>query len=150
MDLICGQPEMSRWVRSVGAAEVHASVISVAHVQAEIFATSSDDGRDELDEALRSFLGYARRANVLEFFDEAAAQLFARLPKGQLLLEGGADLGDMSRMVVATAIERRLALVEEPQPYHAEIRNLRTADPSHESRPTLSQAGTDQRERPRS
>ncbi|WP_062944005.1 hypothetical protein A4A59_017025 [Rhizobium leguminosarum] len=66
---------------------------------------------------------------MLEFFDEEAAQVFARLPKGQLLVESGAELDDMSRMVVATAIERHLALVEEPQPYHAEIGNLRTVDP---------------------
>lgn len=130
MDLICGQPEMSRWVGSVAAAEVHVSAVSVAHVQSEIFATPADEGRGELDSALRTFLAYARRANVVEIFDEEAAQVYARLPQGQLLLEDGAELGDMSRMVVATAIERGLTLVEEAQPYHADIGNLRAVDPS--------------------
>jgi hypothetical protein len=129
MDLICGQPEMSRWVGSVAAAEVHVSAVSIAHVQAEISATPADEGRDELDRALRAFLAYARRANVVEIFDEEAAQVFARLPHGQLLLDD-AELGDMSRMVVSTAIDRNLELVEEPQPYHADIGNLRTVDPA--------------------
>ncbi|WP_327209977.1 hypothetical protein [Rhizobium leguminosarum] len=130
MDLICDQPEMSRWVGSVAAAEVHVSAVSVAHVQAEINATPADEGRDELDRALRAFLAYARRANVVEIFDEEAAQVYARLPLGQLLLEDGAELGDMSRMVVSTAIDRNLELVEEPQPYHADVGNLRTVDPA--------------------
>lgn len=130
MDLICGQPDMSRWVGSVAAAEVHVSAVSVAHVQAEIHATPAEEGRDELDRALRAFLSYARRANVVEIFDEEAAQVYALLPIGQLLLEDDAELGDMSRMVVATAIERNLALVEEPQPYHGEVGNLRVVDPA--------------------
>jgi hypothetical protein len=130
MDLICDQPDMSRWIGSVAASEVHVSAVSVAHVQAEVLATPADEGREELDRALRAFLAYARRANVVEIFDEEAAQVFARLPQGQLLLEDGAEVGDLSRLVIATAIERNLELVEEGQPYHQEIGNLRTVDPS--------------------
>lgn len=130
MDLICGQPEMTRWIGSVAAAEVHVSAVSVAHVQAEVMAMTVADGRDELDRALRVLLAYARRANILEVFDEEAAQVFSRLPPGVLYLDDDAELGDMSRMVVATAIDRSLELVEEPQPYHAHIANLRTVDPA--------------------
>lgn len=129
MDLICGQPDMARWVRSVAAADVHISSVSVAHVQAEVIATSADEGRDELEHALRGVLAYARRAKSLEVFDEEAAEVYARLPGEALYLDDDAEMSDMSRMVVATAIDRNLELVEEPQPYHAEIGNLRTVDP---------------------
>lgn len=130
MDLICGQPAMASWIRSVGASEVHISSVSIAQIEAEILATSAADGRDELDDALRSILAYARRARAIELFDEEAAAIFARLPEADLYFEDGTVVGDMTRMVAATAIEKKLMLVEEPQPYHAVIANLLTAEPS--------------------
>lgn len=130
MDLICGQPTMSGWITTVPASDVHVSAVTLAHLQAEIAEIPVEDGRLELDQALRSFTAYARRANAIEVFDEEAARAYATLAFGPFLLDDGTPLGDMSLMVVATAIDRNLELVEERQPYHSEIGNLRIVDPS--------------------
>jgi hypothetical protein len=45
------------------------------------------------------------------------------------VVEEGEDLGDMSRMVVATAIDRNLVLIEGAQPYHGQIDGLHVEDP---------------------
>jgi hypothetical protein len=129
MDIICENPAMSEWIRSVPAHDIHASVVSVAHVQAEILATPLEDGREEMDLALRSFVSFARRNNALELFDEGAGAVFSRIAQLDLRIDEDEELGDMSRMVVATAIDRNLVLIESPQHYHGQIDGLRVEDP---------------------
>ncbi|OJY66543.1 MULTISPECIES: hypothetical protein [unclassified Rhizobium] len=129
MDIICENPDVTGWIRPVPAQAIHASVVSVAHVQAEILATPLEEGREVMDLALRAFVSFTRRNNALELFDEAAGAVFSRIAQLDLQVDGDEDLGDMSRMVVATAIDRNLVLVEGSQPYHGKIDGLRVKDP---------------------
>lgn len=132
MDLICGEPNIMRWANSVFAHGVSVSVVSIGQVQSEIMATDQNDGRDDLDSAIRVVIANARRASRIEPFDESAASVFAKLLGRQLTYQtpdGTVELGDMSRMVVATAIDRKLVLVERSQPYHALLPDLRVTDP---------------------
>lgn len=129
MDIICAEPAMTGWIRPVPAQDIHASVVSVAHVQAEILATPIDEGREVMDLALRAFVSFARRSNTLELFDECAGAVFARIAHLDLLIDGDEYMGDMFRMVVATAIDRNLVLIESAQPYHGQIDGLRVEGP---------------------
>jgi hypothetical protein len=129
MDIICEDPAMTAWIRPVPAQDIHASVVSVAHVQAEILATSLEEGREVMDLALRAFVSFARRNNALELFDEGAGAVFSRIAHLDLSVDEDEELGDMSRMVVATAIDRNLVLIEGSQPYHGLIDGLRIEDP---------------------
>ena len=83
-------------------------VVSVAHVQAEILSTPIEEGREVMDLALRAFVSFARRNNALELFDEGAGAVFSRIAQLDLRIDDDEDLGDMSRMDVATAIDRNL------------------------------------------
>lgn len=104
-------------------------VVSVAHVQAEILSTPIEEGREVMDLALRAFVSFARRNNALELFDEGAGAVFSRIAQLDLRIDDDEDLGDMSRMDVATAIDRNLVLIEGEQPYHDQIDGLRVEDP---------------------
>ncbi|KQS78832.1 hypothetical protein ASG25_09365 [Rhizobium sp. Leaf384] len=129
MDIICEDPDVTAWIRPVKAQDIHASVVSVAHVQAEILSTPIEEGREVMDLALRAFVSFARRNNALELFDEGAGSVFSRIAQLDLRVDDDEDLGDMSRMVVATAIDRNLVLIEGAQQYHGEIDGLRVEDP---------------------
>lgn len=82
-----------------------------------------------MDLALRAFVSFARRNNALELFDEGAGAVFSRIAQLDLRIDDDEDLGDMSRMDVATAIDRNLVLIEGEQPYHGRIDGLRVEDP---------------------
>ncbi|MNL79183.1 hypothetical protein D3C87_2057280 [compost metagenome] len=82
-----------------------------------------------MDLALRAFVSFARRNNAFELFDEGAGAAFSRIAQLELRVHDDEDLGDMSRMVVATAIDRNLVLIEGAQPYHGQIDDLRVEDP---------------------
>ncbi len=129
MDIICENPDMTAWIRLVPAQDIHASVVSVAHVQAEILSTPIEEGREVLDLALRTFVSFARRNSTLELFDEGAGAVFSRIAHLDLRTDDDEELGDMSRMVVATAIDRNLVLIEGAQSYHRQIDSLRVEDP---------------------
>lgn len=129
MDIICENPDLTAWIRPVPAQDIHASVVSVAQVQAEILSTPIEEGREVMDLALRAFVSFARRNNALELFGEGAGAVFSRMIQLDLRVDDDEDLGDMSRMVVATAIDRDLVLIEGEQSYHGRIDGLRVEDP---------------------
>lgn len=132
MDLICGEPHVMGWAETVVAHGVSISVVSIGRVQAEILATGQGDGRDELDSAFRVVLANAKRTHRIEPFDESTALVWAKLLDRELTYEAGdgtMELDDLSRMVVATAIDRKLILVERPQPYHLLLPDLRVVSP---------------------
>lgn len=129
MDIICDNPDVTAWIRPVPAQDIHASVVSVAHVQAEIISTPIEEGCEVMDLALRAFVSFTRRNNALELFDERAGGVFSRTAQLDLRIDDDEDLGDLSRMVVATAIDRNLVLIEGAQPYHGQIDGLRVKVP---------------------
>lgn len=133
VDLICGEPGLQAWVRSVAPDEISVSVVTLGQIEAEVLATGVDEGHDEMDAAYRTFKSLAGRTNNIETFDEEIASVWARLRFIDLPYVTAANhtvqVPDPSRMVIATAIVRKLALIERSQPYHALLRDLMTFDP---------------------
>jgi predicted nucleic acid-binding protein len=132
MDLICGEPKISSWATAVAVTTIGISVVSFGQVRAEILATDPRDGQDALDAAFRKVFSIAKRVQRIEPFDTGASKVWATLLNHTLdyMVDGRiVPLGDPSKMVVATALDRNLILVERSQPYHRAIANLRILDP---------------------
>ncbi|MNV96229.1 hypothetical protein D3C71_1912110 [compost metagenome] len=73
----------------------------------------------------------ARTHSTIEAFGESAASIWAKLDAYDLQVDddGERPMTDVERMVVATALDRKLVLVEQAQPYHQLIPELKVADP---------------------
>lgn len=77
------------------AQEIHASVVSVAHVQAEILSTPIEEGREVMDLALRAFVlpGGTTPSNSSM---KGAGPVFSGIAQLDLRIDDDEDLGDMS------------------------------------------------------
>lgn len=131
-DLICGHPNVTAWASATPLNQVGISAVSLGVVAAEVERTSAAAGRAQLDSNLRKAHGIARRLNRVEGFGEAEAAAWAGIMDMGLRIaiqHGQSDLGDPSRMVVATALTRGLTLVERAQPYHGVLTSLPVVDP---------------------
>jgi hypothetical protein len=73
----------------------------------------------------------ARTHSTVEVFGESAASIWAKLGSHDLIVDvdGERAMSDVERMVVATALDRKLVLVEQIQPYHQMIPELKVVDP---------------------
>ncbi|MFB9980177.1 type II toxin-antitoxin system VapC family toxin [Mesorhizobium kowhaii] len=132
MDLLCGEPRIKDFINSAQIDNVGVSVVTLGEIQSEISATDQDDGREVLDSALRKFHAIARRTQRVEPFDETAAFMWAKIQGHDLVFDDEGEsisLSDIQRMVVATAIDRNLILIERRQPYHARLPDLQVLDP---------------------
>jgi predicted nucleic acid-binding protein len=131
MDLLCGVPEVKEFADEVHRAGVYLSVVTLGQVEQEIRATSLKDGRDQLDRYFRRVLSMARTQSTVEPFGESAASIWAQLGSHDLMVDddGIRPISDIERMVVATALDRKLVLVEQAQPYHRMIPELKVVDP---------------------
>ncbi len=131
MDLLCGVPEAKEFADSVPRGGVYLSVVSLGIVDQAIRETPVKDGRDQLDRYFRRVLSMARTHSTIEAFGESAASIWARLAAHDLQVfdDGDRPMTDVERMVVATAIDRKLVLVEQAQPYHQLVPELKVVDP---------------------
>ncbi|MCM2434008.1 type II toxin-antitoxin system VapC family toxin [Agrobacterium rosae] len=131
MDLLCGVPEVKEFADGVPRGGVYLSVVSLGVVDGAIRETGVTEGRDQLDRLFRRVLSMARTHSTVEVFGEPAASIWAKLSALDLQVDddGMRHLSDLERMVVATAIERKLVLVEQAQPYHSELPELKIVDP---------------------
>lgn len=130
MDLLCGVPEVKEFADGVPRGGVYLSVISLGVVDGAIRETGVTEGRDQLNRLFRRVLSMARTHSTVEVFGEPAASIWAKLSALDLQVDDGMrHFSDVERMVVATAIERKLVLVEQAQPYHSELPELKVVDP---------------------
>lgn len=131
MDLLCGVEEVKEFADRIPRGAVYLSSVSLGIVEEEIRATPVRRGRDELDRYFRRVLSMARTHSNVEAFGEAAASVWARLGDHDLQVydEGVRAMSDVERMVVATALDRSLVLVEQKQAYHDLLPELRVVDP---------------------
>jgi hypothetical protein len=131
MDLLCGVPEVKEFADGVPRGGVYLSVISLGIVDQAIRETPAKDGREQLDRFFRRILSMARTHSTVETFGESAASIWAKLAALDLQVDddGVRPMTDVERMIVATAIDRKLVLVEQVQAYHQLIPELKVVDP---------------------
>ncbi|MDW9481829.1 hypothetical protein GOB57_24580 [Sinorhizobium meliloti] len=131
MDLLCGVPEVKEFADGVPRGGVYLSVVSLGLVDQAIRETAVNDGRDQLDRFFRRILSMARTHSTIETFGESTASIWAKLAAHDLQVDddGERPMTDVERMVVATALDRKLVLVEQAQPYHQMIPELKAVDP---------------------
>jgi hypothetical protein len=131
MDLLCGVSEVKEFADGVPRGGVYLSVVSLGVVDETIRATPAKDGRDQLDRLFRRVLSMARTHSTVEVFGESTASIWAKLGSHDLVVDddGERAMSDVERMVVATALDRKLVLVEQLQPYHRMIPELKVIDP---------------------
>jgi hypothetical protein len=132
LDLLCGVDAVKDFADRVPRGSVYLSVVSLGLVEEVIRETDIRDGRDELDRYYRRLLSVARANSTVEVYGESAASWWAKLSGYDFEMddEGMArEMSDLERMVVATALDRRLVLVEQAQPYHGQIQELQVLDP---------------------
>ncbi|MCS4088589.1 hypothetical protein [Rhizobium sp. BK176] len=131
MDLLCGMPEVKEFADNVPSNAVYLSVVSLGIVDEAIRETPAKDGRDQLDRLFRRVLSMARTHSTVEVFGESTASIWAKLGSHDLIVDddGERAMSDVERMVVATALDRKLVLVEQVQPYHRMLPELKVVDP---------------------
>lgn len=135
LDLIAGEPKIGAWASRVAHREISVSAISVGLIIEVINGLPpGDPARTGLSAALNQLLGTTHAAGTLLPFDHRAARRWAELLPLALARIGTARatvLSSEERMVVATAIEFNLILVDREQPYQATLAplNLVTLDP---------------------
>jgi hypothetical protein len=100
-------------------------------VDEAIRGTPTNEGRANLECYFRWALSMARTNSTVEIFSESTASYWARLAAFNVLFKdnGERPMSDVERMVVATAIDRKLVLVEGYQPYHNQLSELNVVDP---------------------
>lgn len=125
IDLIGGDPDIGQLLRQLGADRVRVSIVTLGVVEADLQSMANEPDFAQFDQALRSFEAFARRMGCIEPFDGHVVRVWARLLNQHLTTEtdddGVEDLGDIDRMVVATAIERNLILIDRPRIYHQQL-----------------------------
>jgi predicted nucleic acid-binding protein len=131
MDLLCGVEEVKEFADGVPRGAVYLSAVSLGVVEQAIRETPAKEGRDDLDRYFRRVLSLARTHSNVETFGEATASIWARLGDRDLQVfdDGVRPMSDTERMVVATALERNLVLVEAGQAYHSQVPDLKVVDP---------------------
>nr|WP_250808494.1 hypothetical protein [Neorhizobium tomejilense] len=131
MDLLCGVEEVKEFADGVPRGAVYLSAVSLGVVEQSIRETPGSQGRDDLDRYFRRVLSMARTHSNIEVFGESTASIWARLGDHDLQVydDGVRPMTDVERMVVATALERNLVLVEAGQAYHAQIPELKVVNP---------------------
>lgn len=131
MDLLCGVDAVKEFADRLQRGAVYLSVVSVGMVDEAIKETPTNQGRDNLDRYFRRVLSMARTNSTVEIFSESTASIWARLAAFDLQFDddGERRMTDVERMVVATAIDRKLALVEPRQAYHDQLPELKVVDP---------------------
>lgn len=131
MDLLCGVPEVKNFADGVPRGGVYLSVVSLGVVEEAIQDTPANDGRDQLDRYFRRVISLARTHSTVEVFGETTASIWAKLSAHDLQIDddGERPMTDVERMVVATALDRRLVLVEPAQPYHRLLPDLQVLAP---------------------
>jgi len=132
MDLLCGDPSVKMFADGVPRGGVYLSVVSLGVVEETIRETPPAEGRDQLDRYFRRVLSMARTHSTVAPFGEGTASVWARLGSYDLAVadeDGERAMSDIERMVVATALELKLVLVEQAQPYHSLLPELKVSDP---------------------
>jgi hypothetical protein len=125
LDVVAGQPQVAAWMTTIP--QVHISAIAFVRAEQTIESIGRNDPRHAaLANAFATLRGAVNAFGRIEPFDGSAALTWAKLLNFSPTLEidnvaGREPLDDLAKMDVAIAIDRRLILVERPQPYHALI-----------------------------
>ena len=106
---------------------IFVSPVSVGRIQSDINELDqSDPNTIKLEMSLRPIVARADIHGNIPDFDLRAAYTWARFQHLTLPVvnpDGSrVELGDDSRMVLATALSMNLAVIEQTQPYHAHLR----------------------------
>lgn len=130
--LVSAEPRILAWAKTVGRERLGASVVSLGVVRYRVGTVPVGSGQQSVDQNLRAIESLMRRTGAIHDFGERDAAIWANLLSCDLkvAVRGVAtDLPNRDRMVVATALERSLVLVEGEQPYHSALSALRVLDP---------------------
>lgn len=129
LDVVTGShPTAQPWVQTVRHRDIHLCTISVGRARYEITLRAPSAMRMTMHGNLSALVAAVRAYGNILAVDERMADEWARLlrlpltvnqPNGQ-----PADLDDDNRIVVACAVQFRLQLVEEAQPYHSQVPGL--------------------------
>jgi hypothetical protein len=119
---------MVRWLEGVSRSAAHVSVISFGRALHEIARLAPSGARASYLQNLETLTAMVRDQGHLLVVDDRIGRTWAQLLVMDLKVTqpdgGSADLDDDNRIVVATAIQRNLTLVESPQPYQATLPKL--------------------------
>jgi predicted nucleic acid-binding protein len=133
LDLLGGNPGITKWLSSVPVQQVEISAVSVGQAIDTIQQSANAANRNYFQRQLDRIVVTVKSSDGLIPFDEGAARMWAELQSMKLdykMRDGSnTELSAESRMVVATARDRGATFVEDSQPYHAAIPDLQIVSP---------------------
>ncbi|GAB7552248.1 hypothetical protein NRB_17500 [Novosphingobium sp. 11B] len=133
LDTLGGEQRIMAWHSATPANQVELSAVSIGQVLDLLAGIAHGGRRQAFENALNSFVALVNNYGNVVAFDEACARQWPDLlgvPLPHVTSTGvQSDLSAASRMVVATALARNATLIEDPQPYHAQVGGLRVQAP---------------------
>lgn len=130
LDMLGSRQHATDWISKVPTRSVEISVISIGQVMQQIETRAPACDREAMLRDLRRIeasFDLPGHQGIIPF-EAQAARVWSRLIDADLQRTNDAGrsitLSAASKMVVATALARSAALVEQPQPYHCLVDSL--------------------------
>ena len=129
LDLLTGEPDMMKWMKDKPAKSIEVTSVSIGQAYIEIAKVTDIAYRKQLEKNFERILLTLQSYQGIVPFEGNAAKVWATLTTMALMHDQHKELSPESRMVVAIALTRNAALVDQPRPYHAVLPALKVQSP---------------------